>query len=58
MSINRGRMTTTQGELTSLVEILFSPLYLLVKSFEEDIQSFGNHMVEAEHLDSFENSFK
>ena len=51
-------MIITQGDLISLVEILFFPLYLLVKSFEEDIQPFGNHVVEAEHLDSFENSFK
>ena len=39
MSINRGRMTTTQGAHASLVRILsFCLFYLLVKSFEEEIQ--------------------
>ena len=40
MSINRGRMTTTEGAHASLVGIIsFLLLSLLVKSFEEEIQS-------------------
>ena len=40
MSINRGRMSTTQGAHESLVRIIsFLFLSLLVKSFEEEIQA-------------------
>ena len=38
MSINKGRMTTTQGAHASLVGSFLSSLSLLVKSIEEDIQ--------------------
>ena len=45
MSINKGRMTTTQGIHASLKGIIsFSSLSLLVKSFEEDIQLFGDRV--------------
>ena len=42
MSINRERITTTQGAHTSLVRIL--SLSLLLKSFEEEIQLFGDRV--------------
>ena len=37
MSINKGRMTTTQGAHASLVRLLSFFLFLLVKSFEKEI---------------------
>ena len=47
MSINRGRMTTTQGAHASLAGILLSSLSLLVKSFEEEIQPSGDRVATA-----------
>ena len=43
MSINRGRMNTTQGSHGSLMRIfLLSSLSLLAKSFKEEIQPSGD----------------
>ena len=50
-------MTTTQGMPYKNSLILLSYLFLLVKSFEEEIELFG-HPVEARHLNIFKNSFK
>ena len=45
MFINWERMTITQGAHASLVRILsFLLFYLLVKSFEEEIQPSGNRV--------------
>ena len=44
MSINRGRTTTTEGAHASLVGILSFLLFLLVKSFEEEIQPSGDRV--------------
>ena len=45
MSLNSGRMTTTQGANVSFMRIIyFSSLYLLVKSFDEEIQPSRDHM--------------
>ena len=45
MSINRVRTTTTQGTQCKLCEnSLLSSLSLLVKSFEEEIQPFGDRV--------------
>ena len=54
MFINMGRMTTTQDAHKNLVGTLSILFSLLVKSFEEEIPSFG----EARHFNSFKNSFK
>ena len=45
MSISRGRMNTTQGPHAGLVvNSLISSLSLLVKSFEVEIQLFGDYV--------------
>ena len=44
MSINRGRTTTTEGAHASLVRILYILLFLLVKSFEEEIKPSGDRV--------------
>ena len=61
MSINRGRMTTTEGAHASLVVILFMLLFL---SWQRALKRRSNHLetvwipLEARHLNSFKNSFK
>ena len=44
MSKNRGRTTTTKGAHASLVVLISFILSLLVKSFEEVIQPFGDRV--------------
>ena len=50
-------MITTQGAHTSLWELFNFYLFLLVKSFEEDIQWFDDLciLLEASHFNNFEN---
>ena len=61
MSINRGRMTTTEGAHASLVGILSLLLFL---SWWRALKRRSNHPetvwipLEARHLNSFKNSFK
>ena len=61
MSINRGRMTKTQGAHASLVGILS---FLLFLSWWRALKRISNHPetmwipLEARHLNSFKNSFK
>ena len=44
MSINKGRMTTTQEPCKFYENSLLSYISLLVKSIEEDIQAFDDHV--------------